>query len=122
MKNPRIAILGLALTACASASALAADGDRWYGSNAPVYEVAVPANTPPVSSVDGDRVYDTEPATVDRDYVVVEPARDVVVYQPYGYVYSYGDDSRLYDRHHPQQGQLVGRGLFNRSGPNDFGQ
>ena len=26
-----------------------------------------------------------------------------------------------YDRRHPQNGQMIDRGLFNRTGPNDFG-
>ena len=120
MKHPRIAALGIAFAALASASALAADGDRWYGSNSPSYDVAVPAPNVPMTSAQPQTVYTVEPVTVEREVVVQDLPRDVVVYQPYGY--AHGPDGRLYDPHHPQEGQLVGRGLFNRQGPNDFGQ
>ena len=126
MKHPRVATLSLALAALASAGALAADGDRWYGSNAPSYDLAVPASSVPLTASQPETVYTVEPVTVAREFVAPEPPRDVVVYQPYVYSYdpryAYGRDMRLYDPHHPSEGQLVGRGLFNRRGPNDFGQ
>lgn len=120
MKRPQLAVLALALAA-ASTGAIAASGDRWYGTNrdlvvsTPV-EVTRVYNEPVI--LDRDRVIYEEqiaapvierPVIVEREYVVYEPAYAVVPREAY------------FDPLHPQWGHGIGTGLFNRTGPNDFG-
>lgn len=107
----------LALGALSTTAAMAASGDAWYGSNRVIREnpvIIAPTGTY-AEPVPADRVtvYYDEPAPVivERsyvarpDYVVVEPVRenDLFVVEPRTY-------------------SSVERGLFNRRGPNDFGQ
>lgn len=122
MKRPRIAALALAL-AGASTGAVAAAGDTWYGSSRNTVVITTPGeevvrvyNDP--LYVDRDRVIYQEriaapvierPVVVEREYVVYEPAYAVVPREAY------------YDPLHPQSGHGIGTGLFNKTGPNDFG-
>lgn len=107
----------LALGALSTTAAMAASGDAWYGSSRVIREdpvliaPAVTFNEP--LPADGVTVYYDQPAPVivERgyvtrpDYVVVEPVRDndLFVVEPRTY-------------------SSVEHGLFNRKGPNDFGQ
>jgi len=118
MKRPRIAVLALALAA-ASTGALAAAGDTWYGTSrdtvltTPGEEVVRIYNDP--LYVDRDRVIYEEriasPVYVEREYVVLDGPDYVVISR----------EDPLFDPLHPQTGQRVGQGLFNGTGPNDFG-
>jgi hypothetical protein len=118
MKRPRIAVLAIALAA-ASTGVMAAAGDRWYGTNRNA-EIVVTTpveisrvHTEPVI-LDEPRVVYAErvaaPVIVEREYVVSEP-RYVVI----------ADPDLGYDPLNPETGPTIDRGLFNRSGPNDFG-
>lgn len=120
MKRPKLAVLALALAA-ASTGALAAAGDRWYGTNRDLV-VSTPVEVTRVYNepvlLENDRVIYREriaapvierPVLVERDYVVYEPVYSVVPREAY------------FDPLHPQSGHGIGTGLFNRTGPNDFG-
>lgn len=118
MKRPELAALALALAA-ASTGAVAAAGDRWYGAGretAPPIEVTRVYEEPVL--IERDRVIYQEriaspveerPVIVEREYVVREPAYRVVPREAY------------FDPLHPQWGHGIGTGLFNKTGPNDFG-
>jgi hypothetical protein len=121
MKQTRI-VAGLVL-ALASSAALAASGERWYGTNRGiVYE-------PIVDPIVVERVVPAERGLFypDRDVVYVE--RDVrtapvIVERSYvdrpGY-YAGVYESNLVKPLNPETGHLIENGLFNRWGPNDFG-
>lgn len=122
MKRSNLAVLAAALAA-ASTGAIAAAGDTWRGSSRDTVVITTPGeevvrvyNDP--YYVDGDRVVYQEriagpvierPIVVERDYVIYEPAYAVVPREAY------------FDPLHPELGQGIGTGLFNRKGPNDFG-
>ena len=117
MKRPRIAVLALGLAA-ASTGAIAASGDAWYGTNR--YSDVVIATPVEVTRVHTDpaiedRVVYTErvasPVYVEREYVVLDAPEYVVIAR----------EDPLFDPLHPQMGQRVGQGLFNKEGLNDFG-
>ena len=117
MKRPRIAALALALAA-ASTGAVAAAGDTWYGTNRHsdvVIETPVEVTRADTYPAIEDRVIYEEriasPAYVEREYVILDGPEYVVVPR----------EDPLFDPLHPQMGQRVGQGLFNRKGPNDFG-
>jgi hypothetical protein len=106
--------LALALGALSSTAAMAASGDTWHGVNRDDRVLVAPSitYTEPLPS-DRVTVYYDEPGPVivEReyvsrpDYVVVEPVHqnDFFVVEPRTY-------------------SSVDHGLFNRKGPNDFGQ
>ena len=119
MKRPRIAALAFALAA-ASTGAIAAAGDTWYGTSRDTVVLTTPGE-------EVVRIYN-DPAYVDRDRVIYEERIASPVYVEREYVVLDGPDyvviSRedpLFDPLHPQTGQRVGQGLFNRKGLNDFG-
>jgi hypothetical protein len=107
--------LALALGALSTTAAMAASGEAWYGTNRDDRVIVAPTvtYTEPVPS-ERVTVYYDEPAPVivEREYasqpygvVVVEPVHqsDLFVVEPRTY-------------------SSVDHGLFNRKGPNDFGQ
>ena len=117
MKRPRIATLAIALAA-ASTGAVAAAGDTWYGTNRHnevVIETPVEVTRVHTDPALEDRVVYEEriasPVYVEREYVVLDEPAYVVISR----------EDPLFDPLHPQMGQRVGQGLFNRKGPNDFG-
>lgn len=121
MKRP-IAMLGIALAAVGTTAAVAGSGDTWQGTYrgdtyvrvAPSSEITIERVAPREVIVYDDRYYVAQgtPVIVDRRYV----------YEPVsGYYYVYRDPTVMYDPLHPQMGQLIDHGLFNRHGPNDFG-
>lgn len=109
----------LALGVLSTTAAMAAPGDAWYGTNRDGVTVS-----PPVTYVetvpaprDGVTVYydepvRTAPVIVERSYVR-EPY-DVVVVEPVH------DNDLFYVT--PRTYSSIDHGLFNRKGPNDFGQ
>jgi hypothetical protein len=117
----RIAI-AVAFAALATPAAFAAAGDAWYGTNrttesttttlTPSFGPLAPDTITESVTVYYDEPRTTAPVIVEREYVlqpydtvVVEPVNDdsLVVVQP-----------RTYSR--------IGRDLFPRRGPSDFGQ
>lgn len=119
MKRTRIAA-GLVL-ALASTAGLAATGDRWYGTNRGiVYEPIVePIVVERVVSDRGLLYPDREIVYVERD-VTRAP---VIVERRYvepGYVGLY--ESNMVKPLNPETGHLIGHGLFNTWGTNDFGR
>ena len=119
MKRTQIAA-GLVL-ALASTAGFAASGDRWYGTNRgivyePVAEPVVVERVVPEREVlyadSGVVYYDPDPRLAP---VIVERA---YVGQP-GYVVLH--ESNLVKPLNPETGHLIDNGLFNRTGPNDFG-
>lgn len=117
----RIVQLGLALTMIGATAALAATGDRWYGTYRDgdyvrVEPVEVTRVAPREVYVYDER-YDSRPIVIERDYTYAP--REYVVVPDYYY--------RTYDDNfvkplNPETGHLIDHGLFNRRGPNDFGQ
>ena len=121
MKKSRTVLATALALGLASTAALAAPGDRWYGT----YRGESYVVTPDVTYIE------REP----RDVVVYEERRYVAptqrapiwvdgrwVYADPNEVYYIVRDPRAYIPTDPQTGQLIGHGLFNREGPNDFGQ
>lgn len=122
MNRPKFAVLALALAA-ASTGATAASGDTWRGSSRDTVVITTPGE-------EVVRVYN-DPLYVDRDRVIYQERiaapviehpviveREYVVYDP---VYAVVPREAYYDPLHPQSGHGIGTGLFNRTGPNDFG-
>jgi hypothetical protein len=122
MKRSVIAAFAAAATVAAPL-ATAAAGDRWYGTNEGVFNERRASVEITTATVDGpvyreERVFGEVPVIVsrDHDYIGIEP-REVLVLREYEPAY--------YDRGYawnPETGQRIGAGLFNRAGPNDFGQ
>lgn len=117
MKQTRITA-GLVL-ALASTAVFAASGDQWYGTHRGiVYE-------PIVEPIRVDVVSDRELLYPDRELVYVE--RDVmsaplIVDRSYVERPGYGVyESNMIKPLNPETGHLIGHGLFNTRGPNDFG-
>lgn len=105
--------------ALGSGAALAFDGDDTFD---PTYPIDQRSGVEVRTLDDGrvvERYWNAPPAYVERNgryYYYGEPGYDV---RPYRYDRRYDDPA--YRPLFPQQGQRVERGLFNRSGPNDFG-
>ena len=115
-----IPLAALAATLALPAAAFAASGDSWSGTNR--YREQAPIEVTPLQPGDRVVVHDTSistPVFVERSYT----------YEP-GYVYYYEPrevyvaraDQDWVKELNPQTGQRIGQGLFNRRGPNDFGQ
>jgi hypothetical protein len=112
----RIAAFGITL-AIASTALWAAPGDAWYGTGKDEDKVhhppleAAPAEREPTISYDERRT-----VLASRDELAPEryETREYMAQAP-------AARDPNYDPRHPQTGQLIGRGLFNRVGPNDFG-
>ena len=117
MKRTAIA---LALGTLATTAALAAPGDAWYGTNrdrvivAPTVTYVEPAPSDRVTVYydDATRTYSTAPVIVEREYVS----------RPYGYVVVEPIPQNDLFFVEPRTYSTVEHGLFNRRGPNDFGQ
>lgn len=115
----RIAI-ALALGAFSATAAMAASGDAWYGTNRDRAVIVAPSVTyvepAPTSSDTVTVYYDTPvrdaPVVVQREYV--SQPYGVVVVEPVRENEAFVVEPRTYSR--------VDHGLFNRKGPNDFGQ
>lgn len=121
MKRALITATALALAAT-SGAALARSGDMWSGSN--VHREYAPIEITTLQPGDTVIVHGTStvstPVLVERTYVG-EPAY-VYYYEP---AYAYRDqavDSDWVKDLNPQTGHRIGDGLFNLTGPNDFGQ
>ena len=117
MKRTPIALLGAAL-ALSSTAALAAAGDRWHGSNRYDYSRTEPVEVTRVAPAEvlayEERYERTYPAPVyvEREYRYEYEPREVYVYR---------DNADYTKPLNPQTGHYIGRGLFNKRGPNDFG-
>lgn len=115
-----------ALAATLSTGALAVSGDAWYGTNRadPTFRAEPDAPMQHENRVIYEERIATAPTyLVPGEYIIAQP-REVIVYStpaPTTYWYTYST-TPAFDPLHPQQGQVVGRGLFNRNGPNDFGE
>ena len=117
MRLNRLAALAAALAI--PTAALAASGDSWSGSNR--YREHAPIEVTALQPGDRVVVYETSTSTpvyVERTYTY-EPG--YVYYEPRE-VLVYRADSDWVKDLNPQTGQRIGEGLFNRRGPNDFGQ
>ena len=118
MKRTSLA-LGLAAAALASPAAFAASGDAWYGTNA--YREYAPVEI--TTTLPAERVYwyeeRTAPVVIERRYVY-EPRHEAYYAPDVVYVARAGDD--WVKDLNPQTGHRIGDGLFNKQGPNDFGQ
>ncbi len=119
MNRPRIAALGVAL-ALSPVAAWSAAGDAWYGTNRTFERVpvevtrALPADT----VVYEERVVTPRPVIVERRYIAAP--RETIVHEPYDIVVL-RDDRDFVSYLNPETGHRIGRGLFNTTGPNDFG-
>jgi hypothetical protein len=110
-------ILGITLAiALSSTAALAAPGDAWYGT----YEDEDKVQRPPLAAATPQQRNEelaryeerlAEPVVVEREYLAPEPRERILV----------APASPPYDPRHPNTGALIERGLFNKTGPNDFG-
>ena len=120
MKRLTIPALAMALAA-ASGAALAVSGDTWSGTNR--YREVAPLEVTTLQPGDQVIVYETSsystPVYVERTYAY-EPGY-VYYYEP-AYAYGYSPDNDWVKDLNPQTKQRIGDGLFNRRGPNDFGQ
>ena len=115
MKRPATAIAAIALAFSAPA-ALAASGDAWYDTNRDLESVRI--SPVEVTRAEPDRVVVYEERTVRPAPMIVErdslyAPREIVVYR---------EERDLVDMLNPHTDHRVGRGLFPRRGPNDFGQ
>jgi hypothetical protein len=120
MKRTLLAATALALAAT-STMALARSGDMWSGTN--VHREYAPIEVTTLQPGDTVIVQGTSsvstPVLVERAYVS-EPAY-VYYYEPtYVYRHHTADNDWVKDLN-PETGQRIGDGLFNRTGPNDFG-
>ena len=120
MKRPCLAFAALALAA-GSTVAVARSGDTWSGTNRHrEYASVEVTGVQPAQTV---IVYDTNtmaaPLIVERSYAY-QP--EVVYYHEPRYVRRYSPDHDWVKDLNPQTGHRIGDGLFNREGPNDFGQ
>ena len=115
MKRTPLTALVLA-AAVVSTGALAASGDQWSGTNR--YRESAPIEVTTLRPGDRVIVYENEsssrPVHVERTYTY-EPGR-VYYYEPYS------PDKDWVKDLNPQTGHRIGDGLFNKTGPNDFGQ
>lgn len=118
MKHPRIAAFGITL-AISSTALWAAPGDAWHGTYKDEDKIHRPpmeaAQSQPESSTYGSTYGERlAEAPAARDYYYAPEQRESTPEAP-------AHTARLYDPRHPQTGQLIERGLFNKTGPNDFG-
>lgn len=113
----RIHLAALAAFAVTSTGALAAAGDAWYDTNRGTRDA--PRATVDFGPREPERFVEVERDTAPA-YVIVEREPLYTLETRDGYVVERGADP-LYHPWHPQQGQRIERGLFNRKGPNDFG-
>lgn len=114
MQRDRIAAFGITL-AISSVAAWAAPGDAWYGTSKDEDKVERPpldATPAPAESITYEERINA-PTTREELVLIPEP-RESVIEVPV-------QRAPPYDPRHPQKGQLLERGLFNRTGPNDFG-
>ena len=114
MKQTRIAA-GLVL-ALASTAGMAASGDQWYGTNRGIVHEPI--------VVERVVVPEREILYPDREIVYIEREvrAPVIVERRYvepGYAGLY--ESNMVKPLNPETGHLIGQGLFNKWGPNDFG-
>ena len=118
----RIPLSALGIAAALSATAVSAgSGDTWSGTNR--YRDSAPIEVTTLRP--GERVivyeegtaYAPAPVYVERTYAY-QPGY-VYYYEP-APAYRYADNDWVKDLN-PQTGQRIGDGLFNRQGPNDFG-
>lgn len=75
----------------------------------------------PVGPIIAARPYPEREIVVERRIVTPEPVvveRTYVVNPPYAYAVREADPVK---RLNPETGHYIGQGLFNRTGPNDFG-
>ena len=119
MQRIHIAAIGITL-AISSGATWAAPGDASHGTfrdeDKQQRSLLEPTPTPPESATTYNEPLAVPPvregmapvpeASERRDYWVEAPAPRTAPH---------------YDPRHPQTGQLIERGLFNRTGPNDFG-
>ena len=110
MQRSRIATFGITI-AISSSALWAAQGDAWRGTSEDERKTHPPAleASPmrPESTVAEDERAAARSARGDVPY---ERLAEAPVQR-----------TPPYDARHPQTGQLIERGLFNRAGPNDFG-
>lgn len=109
--------LALALGALCTTAAMAASGDAWYGMSRDDRVVVAPGTTySEPAPQDRVTVYYDEPAPapviVEREYIR----------QPYGIVIVEPVHENEFFKVEPRTYSTVDHGLFNRKGPNDFGQ
>lgn len=113
-------ILALAL-ALSSTAAMAAAGDAWYGTNRDREYVTIPIEqvvrtTPDTIVIYEDRaLLPSAPVIVERREYVYEPLyapREIVVLR---------EERDYVDALNPSTDRRLGRGLFPKTGPNDFG-
>lgn len=109
--------LALALGALSTTAAMAASGDAWYGTSRD-NRVLVAPTLPYTEPMPSERVtvYYDEPAPapmiVEREYI--RQPYDAVIVEPV-------HENELF-KVEPRTYSTVGHGLFNKKGPNDFGQ
>ena len=118
MKRTPLAALAFAAAAL-STGAIAASGDHWSGTNR--YREYAPVEVTTLRPGEQIIVYENEsrPVYVERTYTY-DPGY-VYYYEP-AYVYGYSPDHDWVKDLNPQTGHRIGDGLFNKQGPNDFGQ
>ena len=120
MKKSRTVIATALALGLASTAALAASGDRWHGTyRGDSYVVT----NPDVTYVERDPrdviVYQERYVSAPRTAILVDGR---YVYADSNDVYYLVRDPRANIPTDPNTGQLIDHGLFNREGPNDFGQ
>jgi hypothetical protein len=112
MQQRRLAGFGLTL-AIASTAVWAAPGDAWHGTRDEDKAARPPLEAAPWPSESTTSLDARIEAPAAREYYAPE-VREMPVEPP-------APSDPNYDRRHPQTGQLIERGLFNKAGPNDFG-
>lgn len=113
-------VLGCAATGASAAVAYYPDGYVVYDPTPNVVRVER-VSVPEVVTYNDRYVYYTTPETPRVVERYVSPRETVVVNAERMYVPSVPDSSQWNPRH-PHWGHLIDHGLFNRTGPNDFGR
>lgn len=114
MQRPRIAAFGITL-AISSTALWAAPGDAYLGT----YEDEDKVRRP---SMEAAPLRPESNIQYDERTTLAPPAREELSPAPYDRAIEVpAQRTPHYDPRHPHTGQLIERGLFNRTGPNDFG-
>ena len=117
MKRIGIAIAAALAATAASAAYEVVSVDPVTGTRIERVEYTVPVTR--YETVVEERVIPRETVVVEAGYVTRFPADEILLRPGYPDLSGYPDRTSALN---PQTGQLIGYGLFNRAGPNDFGQ
>lgn len=115
MQRRHIAVLGITL-AMSSTALWAAPGDAWEGTYKDEDKVRQPPmESAPLRPESSLRDEERAAAHASPEFIPVVPRESLAPESQRNLA------EPPYDPRHPHTGQLIERGLFNRTGPNDFG-